>query len=157
MLMSSSSTFKPSFLQMNSGPVCPVSIPVSESTHFRVISHEMSSDQCGPCSEISALRLLMPEETEETAATEGMESEPTRMEPHTVMAEMQVTAGGGAAACIMSDMEEPMLRQLSKTDSPSKRKGKHCFEKAVYKMCFPIRADTHLICDVKATRNDTLY
>ncbi|XP_028252784.1 phosphatidate phosphatase LPIN1-like isoform X2 [Parambassis ranga] len=113
----------PSFLQKKSGPVCPVSIPVSESTHFRVISHEMSSDQCGPCSEISALRLLMPEETEDTAATEGMESEPMRMEPHTAMSEMHVTTGGGAAAC-MADMEEPMTRQLSKTDSPSKRKDK---------------------------------
>ncbi|XP_038582894.1 phosphatidate phosphatase LPIN1-like isoform X2 [Micropterus salmoides] len=57
----------PSFLQVKSdhSPVCPVSIPVSESTHFRVITHEMSSEQYGPCSEM----------TEETAEeTVGMES-----------------------------------------------------------------------------------
>uniref|UniRef100_A0A8C4F2L4 phosphatidate phosphatase n=1 Tax=Dicentrarchus labrax TaxID=13489 RepID=A0A8C4F2L4_DICLA len=92
----------PSFLPVKSEPppVFPVSIPVSESTHFRVITHETSSEQCGPCSEISALRLLMTvEHAEETA---GMESESVRMESQT----------------------ETMSRPAGKTDSPSKRKDK---------------------------------
>uniref|UniRef100_A0A8C9ZP24 phosphatidate phosphatase n=1 Tax=Sander lucioperca TaxID=283035 RepID=A0A8C9ZP24_SANLU len=89
-----------------------ISIPFSESTHFRVITHETSSEQCGPCSEISALTLLMPEETSEE--TVEMESESVRMETQTA---------GGAAAC-MSDMEETMSRPPGKTDSPSKRKDK---------------------------------
>ncbi|XP_028460815.1 phosphatidate phosphatase LPIN1 isoform X2 [Perca flavescens] len=105
----------PSFLPVKSDPqqVCPVSIPFSESTHFRVITHEASSEQCGPCSEISALRLLMPEETSEE--TVEMESESMRMETQTA---------GGAAACMMSDTEETMCRPPGKTDSPSKRKDK---------------------------------
>ncbi|XP_039637807.1 phosphatidate phosphatase LPIN1 isoform X2 [Perca fluviatilis] len=105
----------PSFLPVKSNPqpVCPVSIPFSESTHFRVITHEASSEQCGPCSEISALRLLMPEETSEE--TVEMESESMRMETQTA---------GGAATCMMSDTEETMCRPPGKTDSPSKRKDK---------------------------------
>ncbi|XP_069578966.1 phosphatidate phosphatase LPIN1 [Brachyistius frenatus] len=119
----------PSFLPLksNSPPVCPVSIPVSKSTHFRVITHEMSSEQCGPCSEISALRLLMPEGTvvtEETVVTVGMESEPSRMESQTATSETQVTAAGGVAARITADMEETLPRPQGKTDSPSKRKDK---------------------------------
>lgn len=105
----------PSFLPVKSDPppVYPVSIPVSESTHFRVITRETSSEQCGPCSEISALRLLMPEETSEE--TVGMESESMRMESQTA---------GSAAARMMSDMEDTMSRPSGKTDSPSKRKDK---------------------------------
>ncbi|XP_018551631.1 phosphatidate phosphatase LPIN1 isoform X1 [Lates calcarifer] len=120
----------PSFLPVKSDPppVCPVSIPVSESTHFRVITHETSSEQCGPCSEISALRLLMSEETEvteQTVVTVGMESESTRMESQTVTSETQVTtAAGSVAAGMMADMEETMSRPFGKTDSPSKRKDK---------------------------------
>ncbi|KAM7395544.1 hypothetical protein PAMA_007017 [Pampus argenteus] len=114
----------PSFLPVKSNPppVCPVSIPVSESTHFRVITHETSAEQCGPCSEISALRLVMLEETtttEETVVTVGMESESSRTE-----SQAQVTAAGGVAARMMSDMEETMTRPLGKTDSPSKKKDR---------------------------------
>lgn len=116
----------PSFLPLKSDPppVCPVSIPVSESTHFRVITREMSSESC---SEISALRLLMPEETvvtDQTVVTVGMESESTRMESQTVTSVTQVTASGGVAARMMADMEETMPRPQGKTDSPSKRKDK---------------------------------
>ncbi|XP_070843635.1 phosphatidate phosphatase LPIN1 isoform X2 [Chaetodon trifascialis] len=113
----------PSFLPVKSDPppVCPVSIPVSESTHFRVITRETSSEQCGPCSEISAL-LMKEEAAEETVVSVGMESEPMRMEPQTVTAEMR--PAGGAAARTMSDMEETMPRPQGKTDSPSKRKDK---------------------------------
>ncbi|KAK9531674.1 hypothetical protein VZT92_011084 [Zoarces viviparus] len=105
----------PSFLPVKPDPpaVCPVSIPVSESTHFRVITHESSSEPCGPCAEISALRLLMPEETGEETA--GMESESTRTESQTA---------GGVAARMTSDMEEAMSRPPGKTDSPSKRQDK---------------------------------
>ncbi|XP_070782545.1 phosphatidate phosphatase LPIN1 [Enoplosus armatus] len=104
----------PSFLPVKSDPppVCPVSIPVSESTHFRVITHETSTEQCGPCSEISALRLLMTEESaEETVVSVGMESESMRTESQ---AETQIT----------TDMEETAPRPPGKTDSPSKRKDK---------------------------------
>ncbi|XP_076611815.1 phosphatidate phosphatase LPIN1-like isoform X2 [Chaetodon auriga] len=113
----------PSFLPVKSDPppVCPVSIPVSESTHFRVITRETSSEQCGPCSEISAL-LMKEEAAEETVVSVGMESEPMRMEPQTVTAEMR--PAGAAAARTMSDMEETMPRPQGKTDSPSKRKDK---------------------------------
>ncbi|XP_040919742.1 phosphatidate phosphatase LPIN1 isoform X2 [Toxotes jaculatrix] len=119
----------PSFLPVKSDPpsVCPVSIPVSESTHFRVITHETSSEQYGPCSEISALRLLMPEETvvtEETVDTVGMESESTRMESQIATSETQVMTGGRVVPRMMADMEETMSRPLGKTDSPSKKKDK---------------------------------
>ncbi|XP_042359197.1 phosphatidate phosphatase LPIN1-like isoform X2 [Plectropomus leopardus] len=105
----------PSFLPLKSDPppVCPVSIPVSESTHFRVITHETSSEQCRPCSEISAPRLLMPEEITEESVV--MESVSMRVETQTA---------GGVAARIVSDMEETMPRLPGKTDSPSKRKDK---------------------------------
>ncbi|XP_033503694.2 phosphatidate phosphatase LPIN1 isoform X2 [Epinephelus lanceolatus] len=105
----------PSFLPVKPDPppVCPVSIPVSESTHFRVITQETSSEQCGPCSEISALRLLMPGETREE--TVGMESESMRVETQTT---------GGVAAHTIADMEETTPRPQGKTDSPSKRKDK---------------------------------
>ncbi|KAK5903689.1 hypothetical protein CgunFtcFv8_007446 [Champsocephalus gunnari] len=96
---------KPSFLQEKTNPpsVCLVTIPVSESTHFRVITHE--TEQSGPCAEISALTLMMPQETH--GDTVGMEA---------------MTAGGVAAQ--MSEMEETMPLPPGKTDSPSKRKDK---------------------------------
>ncbi|XP_063757944.1 phosphatidate phosphatase LPIN1-like isoform X2 [Eleginops maclovinus] len=98
---------KPSFLQVKPNPpsVCPVTIPVSESTHFRVITHE--TEQSGPCTEISALSLMIPQET--NGETVGMEAE-------------SMTAGGVAAQ--MSEMEETMPCPPGKTDSPSKRKDK---------------------------------
>ncbi|XP_041661468.1 phosphatidate phosphatase LPIN1-like isoform X2 [Cheilinus undulatus] len=113
----------PSFLPVKSEPppVCPVSIPVTESTHFRVITHETSSHQC---SDVSSLRLLMQEETtQQSVVTVGMESE--SMESQTVVTtETQVTTIGDTAACTMPDMEETMPRLLGKTDSPSKKKDK---------------------------------
>ncbi|KAM9839892.1 phosphatidate phosphatase LPIN1-like [Aulostomus maculatus] len=114
----------PSFLSEKSDPppVCPVSIPVSENTHFRVITHERSSEHCGPCSEISALGLLMPEDTATTqkgVITVDMESETLRMESQPMTTETQVTA-----ARMMSEMEETMARAPGKTDSPSKKKDK---------------------------------
>lgn len=66
---------------------------------------------------------MQEESAEETVVTVGMESESMRMESQTVTAETQVTAAGGAAARMMSDMEETMARPPGKTDSPSKRKG----------------------------------
>ncbi|KAG7508635.1 hypothetical protein JOB18_019920 [Solea senegalensis] len=113
---------RPSFLPVNPDPppVCPVSIPVSESTHFRVITRETSS-------EIPALRLLMSGETtvtEETVIADGMESESTRLESHAVTSQTQVMAAESVAARMMADMEETLQRPISKTDSPSKRKDK---------------------------------
>uniref|UniRef100_A0A672GU65 phosphatidate phosphatase n=1 Tax=Salarias fasciatus TaxID=181472 RepID=A0A672GU65_SALFA len=60
----------PSFLQLKHDTVqlSPVSIPVSENTHFRVITHE-TSEQNAPCSEISTVH------TEETVVSVGMESD----------------------------------------------------------------------------------
>ncbi|CAB1429314.1 unnamed protein product [Pleuronectes platessa] len=115
---------RPSFLQMRSDPplVCPVSIPVSDSTHFRVITHETSSE--APC-ETSVLQLLMSEDTvvtEQTVDTFGMESESTRMESQTVASETQEGAVESVVARMMADLEEALPRPLGKTDSPSKRK-----------------------------------
>ncbi|KAF0023336.1 hypothetical protein F2P81_023966 [Scophthalmus maximus] len=119
----------PSFLAVKPNPplVCPVSIPVSENTHFRVITHEPSSERCGPPSELSALRLLKSEEstvTEETVVTVGMESESMRMESQTVSSETHLTTVESVAARMMADMEETMPRPHGKTDSPSKSKDK---------------------------------
>uniref|UniRef100_A0A7N8WLJ7 phosphatidate phosphatase n=1 Tax=Mastacembelus armatus TaxID=205130 RepID=A0A7N8WLJ7_9TELE len=105
----------------------PVSIPVSENTHFRVITHETSSEQCGASCDISALGLVMSEEaavTEETLFPGGMESESTRMEAQTVTSEAQAAAAGSVVTRMMTDVEETMLRPPGKTDSPSKRKDK---------------------------------
>ncbi|XP_026197422.1 phosphatidate phosphatase LPIN1 isoform X2 [Anabas testudineus] len=113
-------TAKPSFLPVKSDSpfVCPVSVPVSESTHFRVITHERSSEQRAPCSVMSAHRRPVSEETAETAVTES-----TRMECQAA-AEMQITNAEGVGACMTVDMEETLPRTLGKTDSPSKRKDK---------------------------------
>lgn len=117
----------PSVLPLKSSPppVCPVSIPVSESTHFRVITPEVSSEQCGPCSEIQALRLLMPTETmhtEEMVVAVGPDAESIGMESQT--SEMQVTTVGGVAARMVADMEDTSPRPQGKADSPSKKKDK---------------------------------
>uniref|UniRef100_A0A3Q3C379 phosphatidate phosphatase n=1 Tax=Haplochromis burtoni TaxID=8153 RepID=A0A3Q3C379_HAPBU len=114
----------PSVLPLKSSPppVCPVSIPVSESTHFRVITPEVSSEQCGPCSEIPALRLLMPTETMHTE--EMVDAESIGMESQTVTSAMQVTTVGGVAARMVADMEDTSLRPQGKADSPSKKKDK---------------------------------
>uniref|UniRef100_A0A3B4G742 phosphatidate phosphatase n=1 Tax=Pundamilia nyererei TaxID=303518 RepID=A0A3B4G742_9CICH len=114
----------PSVLPLKSSPppVCPVSIPVSESTHFRVITPEVSSEQCGPCSEIPALRLLMPTETMHTE--EMVDAESIGMESQTVTSAMQVTTVGGVAARMVADMEDTSPRPQGKADSPSKKKDK---------------------------------
>uniref|UniRef100_G3PJI9 phosphatidate phosphatase n=1 Tax=Gasterosteus aculeatus aculeatus TaxID=481459 RepID=G3PJI9_GASAC len=93
----------PSFLPVKPlpPPVCPVSIPLSESTHFRVITGELPS-------ETSALRLLMPE----AAGTEAAGTE------------AESRAAGGGAACVTSYAEDAMSRPPGKTDSPSKRQDK---------------------------------
>nr|XP_057913467.1 phosphatidate phosphatase LPIN1 isoform X2 [Doryrhamphus excisus] len=86
----------PSFLSMKpeSPPVCPVSIPVSESTHFRVITQEEGMAA-----------------TSEDAVM--METEPITAEPQ-----------GSMAPRMMSEMEETVSRPPGKTDSPSKKKDK---------------------------------
>uniref|UniRef100_A0AAX7U1M6 phosphatidate phosphatase n=1 Tax=Astatotilapia calliptera TaxID=8154 RepID=A0AAX7U1M6_ASTCA len=114
----------PSVLPLKSSPppVCPVSIPVSESTHFRVITPEVSSEQCGPCSEIPALRLLMPTETMHTE--EMVDAESIGMESQTITSAMQVTTVGGVAARMVADMEDTSPRPQGKADSPSKKKDK---------------------------------
>ncbi|XP_041832744.1 phosphatidate phosphatase LPIN1 [Melanotaenia boesemani] len=118
----------PSFLPLKSDPppIYPVSIPVSESTHFRVITHK-TSERCGPCPEIPALRLLTQVETavkEETVITVGTESESMRLEAKIETSDMQISTVGGMATRMMADMEEAVPRPVGKTDSPSKRKEK---------------------------------
>ncbi|KAM4522292.1 phosphatidate phosphatase LPIN1 isoform 2-T2 [Odontesthes bonariensis] len=110
----------PSFLPLKSGPppVYSVSIPVSESTHFRVITHEMSAEPCVPCSEIPALRLLIQEESRVKEETVGMESGAIRVETSMLTSETQVTTAGDMAP----NMEAP--HPVGKSDSPSKRKDK---------------------------------
>lgn len=122
--------FQPSFLPVKPDPppVCPVTIPVSESTHFRVITQESSSQQCPPCSDVSSsLRLLMQEESaQQTVLTVGMASESMSVETQTgVATETLVTSNGGAAARMVSDMEETTTYLPGKTDSPSKKKGRY--------------------------------
>lgn len=103
-------------------PLCPESIPLSENTHFRVITPEMSSEQCKPCSDISELRVLMTQEaTDETAVTVRMESDTAMMEAETIKA-------GVAEARMACDMEETVTLAPGKTDSPSKRKGNVAIE-----------------------------
>ncbi|XP_053744215.1 phosphatidate phosphatase LPIN1-like [Synchiropus splendidus] len=86
-----------------------VSIPVSESTHFRVISHESRSDHSGGCTEMSTMRML-----DTTVESIGMES-------MTITSETRVTTVSGGAACMVSDTEET---RAAKSDSPSKKKDK---------------------------------
>lgn len=130
-------SLQPSFLPMKSDspPVCPVSIPVSENTHFRVITHETSSEQCVHSSEMSASTLLRSEDTvvtQQTIVTLGMETESTSMESLAVTSETQVTTVESAAARTVADMEETMLRLCGKTDSPTKKKGDKAWE--LYKL-----------------------
>ncbi|XP_061602672.1 phosphatidate phosphatase LPIN1 isoform X2 [Cololabis saira] len=111
----------PSFLSLKSGTpaVRPVSIPVLERTHFRVIPPEAPSEQCGACAEVPALKLLTQEQTEVREVTESM-----MVETQTLTSETQVTAATSMAAKMVMDAEETASRPLGKTDSPSKRKDK---------------------------------
>lgn len=120
----------PSFLAVkpDSSPVSPISIPVSESTHFRAISHEPTSEQCEPCSEMPPLTVIMPEQpadTGEAVVTVGMESQSTSMETQSGGDEVQTGSPNGAsvAAQMMMDLDDTMPRAQSKTDSPSKKKA----------------------------------
>lgn len=113
---------KPSFLAVKPepSPVNPVSIPVSESTHFRVISREPNAEQCDPCSQRPALTLIMPEETVRTTeAMEGLEG----METQTEEVHIGSPCGDNMAVQMM-DLDERGPRVPSKTDSPSKKKEK---------------------------------
>ncbi|XP_061668575.1 phosphatidate phosphatase LPIN1 [Syngnathoides biaculeatus] len=101
----------PSFLSMKPErpPICPVSIPVTESTHFRVIAHEGSSER--PPREKASLLAAAGEEVPVVVA---METDPSRVETLTDCAASRVT----------SDAEETTGRPSVKTDSPSKKKDK---------------------------------
>lgn len=101
----------PSFLSLKAAAprVYPVSIPVSESTHFRAIPHQTTSDQCTSSCKTRAASLLIEEETEvkrNTAVPVSMESESMKMEAQMVSLE-------GTVACTSR-----------KTDSSSKKKDK---------------------------------
>lgn len=91
---------------------------MSENTHFRVITPEMPSERCEPCTEIPELGLLLSREaTDKTAVAVGMESDTARMETETVKA-------GVAESRMACDMEDNVTLPPGKTDSPTKRKGK---------------------------------
>ncbi|XP_041950601.1 phosphatidate phosphatase LPIN1 isoform X1 [Alosa sapidissima] len=144
---------KPSFLPPKPGPnspaACPVSIPVSENTHFRVIP-QGGHRAHGENHTNNHLKLFIP-----TATTAAMETAPTRssllehqemetenirpqsdpmnIEPEQkgrddVTLKREAEPMGAAAARMLSELEEGGNRvgprPLSKTDSPSKRKDK---------------------------------
>lgn len=95
---------------------------MSENTHFRVITPEMSSERCKLCSDVSELRALMTQEAaDETALAVRMDSDPAMMEAETIRA-------GAVEAPMASDMEEPATLPPGKTDSLSKRKGSIAIE-----------------------------
>ncbi|XP_046890359.1 phosphatidate phosphatase LPIN1-like isoform X1 [Hypomesus transpacificus] len=126
----------PSFLSDKSEPHsgCPVSIRVSESTHFRVISDNTRLEHRKDCSGttgMASLRLHIPETrtSDTTVVTVGASTGPLRVDTQPMGAESEmidadVEPMGAAAAHMMSEMEDNGLRPLSKTDSPSKRKDK---------------------------------
>ncbi|XP_035278430.1 phosphatidate phosphatase LPIN1 isoform X3 [Anguilla anguilla] len=106
---------KPSFLtpKPESPMVDPVSIPVSDSTHFRVISGDCAPERQEEC--LPPLTLYIPEPRDgegEGGAFPGMEIE----------------GMGSAGARLMSEVEGVEHghgpRPLRKTDSPSKKKDK---------------------------------
>uniref|UniRef100_A0A1A8DT83 phosphatidate phosphatase n=1 Tax=Nothobranchius kadleci TaxID=1051664 RepID=A0A1A8DT83_NOTKA len=103
----------PSFLPLKSSPppVYPVSIPVTQNTHFRAIPREMPSGPRGACCEMPTQRLVMEEEGVAKEESDGMESESVRAKAPALASETR------------ADMEETSLRPLGKTDSP-KRKDK---------------------------------
>ncbi|XP_011490113.1 phosphatidate phosphatase LPIN1 isoform X1 [Oryzias latipes] len=112
----------PFFLPLKSDPpaVCPVSIPVSENTHFRVILPEVSLGQCGGCCQRPALQQQCEKSTvkeEEVVVTAGNEPESVRMEAQAVSSE---TASG----LVTADAEETASLIPGKVDSPSKKKDK---------------------------------
>uniref|UniRef100_A0A3Q2XVT2 Lipin 1 n=2 Tax=Hippocampus comes TaxID=109280 RepID=A0A3Q2XVT2_HIPCM len=88
----------PSFLSTKGDPppIGPVSIPVSQSTHFRAIPHQVSE---------------RPPHGEEPAVAKAMETD-------------SVTLTDGAPSHVTSDLEDVTGRPLGKTDSPSKKKDK---------------------------------
>lgn len=143
---------QPSFLPPKPGPnspaVCPVSIPVSENTHFRVIPRGGDREH-GETHTNHHLKLFIP-----TATPASMETEPSRglLPEHKEMETETIRPGfgpmsseteqkgrdneamkkesepmGAAAARLMTELDEGGNgvgpRPLSKTDSPSKRKG----------------------------------
>ncbi|XP_047244599.1 phosphatidate phosphatase LPIN1 isoform X1 [Girardinichthys multiradiatus] len=115
----------PSFLSLKTAAprVCSVSIPVSESTHFRAIPHQKPSDQRASCSKIQAPSVLIEEETE-TGLTIRMESESMRVDAQTLTSEMQVTAARDTDLLRLTEIEETMACPPRKTDSPSKKNDK---------------------------------
>uniref|UniRef100_A0A3P9JT91 phosphatidate phosphatase n=1 Tax=Oryzias latipes TaxID=8090 RepID=A0A3P9JT91_ORYLA len=112
----------PFFLPLKSDPpaVCPVSIPVSENTHFRMILPEVSLGQCGGFCQRPALQQQCEKSTvkeEEVVVTAGTDPESVRMEAQAVSSE---TASG----LVTADAEETASLIPGKVDSPSKKKDK---------------------------------
>uniref|UniRef100_A0A8C6TW50 phosphatidate phosphatase n=1 Tax=Neogobius melanostomus TaxID=47308 RepID=A0A8C6TW50_9GOBI len=107
----------PSFLPVKPepSPLNPVSILVSESTHFRVISREPNTEPCEPYTQMPALTLIIPEEA--ARATEGMETQAEE-------AQADSPTGVNMAAQMMMDLDEGAPHVPSKMDSPSKKKEK---------------------------------
>uniref|UniRef100_A0A8B9L6W8 phosphatidate phosphatase n=1 Tax=Astyanax mexicanus TaxID=7994 RepID=A0A8B9L6W8_ASTMX len=72
---------QPSFMpsKPDSPAVCPVSIPVSDNTHFKVIPDASASNQHYPADSTATLRLIMPTAT--TAKTTVSEHVKTEVEP----------------------------------------------------------------------------
>ncbi|XP_031436952.1 phosphatidate phosphatase LPIN1-like isoform X2 [Clupea harengus] len=138
---------KPSFLPPKPGPnspvACPVSIPVLENTHFRVILQGGGREH-GENHTNNHLKLFIPtaEATMEAELVSAPSPEHKEMETETIRPDsepMEIETDqngrdnealkkeaepiGAAAAHMLSELEEGP-RPLSKTDSPSKRKDK---------------------------------
>ncbi|XP_022538833.2 phosphatidate phosphatase LPIN1 isoform X1 [Astyanax mexicanus] len=90
---------QPSFMpsKPDSPAVCPVSIPVSDNTHFKVIPDASASNQHYPADSTATLRLIMPTAT--TAKTTVSEHVKTEVEPmrldsnHLAVGAENITAG----------------------------------------------------------------
>ncbi|XP_066534000.1 phosphatidate phosphatase LPIN1-like [Hoplias malabaricus] len=127
---------QPSFLpsKPDSPALCPVSIPVSDNTHFKVIPDSSATNERCHGNNTKSLHLFIPMETASSVA----ESDPARMgsdhraENVARDSEPARTDGGLTAmlaARLVSEVEEGAVAavgppQQSKTDSPSKRKDK---------------------------------
>ncbi|KAL2082622.1 hypothetical protein ACEWY4_022440 [Coilia grayii] len=143
---------KPSFLHPKPGlttpAVCPVSIPVSEDTHFRVIPRGGHREHTGNHTNDHPLKLVMPAakpsmETELVTSPPSLEHRevetetirpelgPIKIEPELKRRDSEALRKAAepiaAAARILSELEDAGNggpRPLNKADSPSKRKDK---------------------------------
>ncbi|KAK3506779.1 hypothetical protein QTP70_027705 [Hemibagrus guttatus] len=136
---------QPSFLSSKPDPrsTCPVSIPVSDNTHFRVISDAQTAyDHCHGDDDTSLPQFLHAAKDSRTetgdagalsgsiaAGDEPMRTPNSLKERDLEMARPEAETAAMFAACQVSDVKERGVASVGslpqgKTDSPSKRKDK---------------------------------